>query len=138
MKPIRFNPDTDLAPIPFEQRPLELALKLKKAGLKWQPHVGCFAWDRERLIQPDSPFPNHVYFILSLPRFLDLFGSLSTIENEMVWIPTWHQARILCRRMGIDDESVYTALRDLTEGAPGEDVCGLYRLMISALENDKR
>ena len=57
MKPIPFDPATDMAPIPFDQNHLELARQLKQAGLEWKPHVGCFVWDHEKHIEADSPFP---------------------------------------------------------------------------------
>ena len=130
MKPIPFDPDSDLAPIPFDQRTLSLAYDLKNAGLKWRPHVGCFAWDRERHIHPDSPFPNNVYFILSLPRFIDLFGTRASIAQKMVWIPTWHQARLLCKKIGITDASIAAMWQRGKELAVDDDVCGLYELLI--------
>ena len=47
MKPLPFDPHKDLAPIPFEARHVELAKELKRLGLPWAPHVGCFVWDGE-------------------------------------------------------------------------------------------
>ena len=69
MQPVPFNPDSDLPPIPFDNDVCRLAEQLKRNGLPWVPHVGCFAWDPEHLIKPAAPFPDHIYFILSLPRF---------------------------------------------------------------------
>ena len=102
MQPIPFNPATDLAPLPFDADLCELARALKHDGLPWRPHVGCFVWDPDQYIQPASPFPHHIYFILSLPRFIDIFGSIDSIQEKVVWLPTWHQARLLCQRYGID------------------------------------
>jgi hypothetical protein len=45
MPPIRFNPQRDLAPLPFDDRTCRRALQMKADGLKWQPPVGCFVWD---------------------------------------------------------------------------------------------
>ena len=61
MKPIPFNPENDLAPIPFNENHLHLAYKMKKIGLQWKPHVGCFVWDAEKQIEAESPFPLRVY-----------------------------------------------------------------------------
>jgi hypothetical protein len=61
---LRFNPQRDLAPLPFDDRICQQALQMKAAGLHWQPHVGCFVWDPENFIKPESPFPNRIYFIL--------------------------------------------------------------------------
>ncbi|MDB4441824.1 hypothetical protein N9219_00220 [bacterium] len=42
MKVQRFNPESDFAPIPFEERICLKALEMKKNNLVWRPHVGCF------------------------------------------------------------------------------------------------
>jgi hypothetical protein len=136
VKPIAFDPETDLAPIPFDQRTLELALKLKNAGLTWHPHVGCFVWDKNRRIQPDSPFPKHVYFILSLPRFIDIFGSTEAIEKNLIWVPTWHQARLLCHRLGISDDAVGECRQRGKQRSPSDEMCAVYELLVEALTNE--
>jgi hypothetical protein len=127
MQPVAFNPATDLAPIPFDVELCELARALKQAGLPWRPHVGCFVWDPDRQIKPASPFPVNVYFILSLPRFIEIFGSLEAIQEKMVWLPTWHQARLIGQRYGIDPAPL--PLSD----SPGEELKRLYRLIRDAL-----
>jgi HrpA-like RNA helicase len=48
MAPIRFNPEKDLAPTPFDEQICRLALEMKSLGLTWQPHVGCFVWDPDQ------------------------------------------------------------------------------------------
>ena len=92
MKPTPFNPETDLAPIPFTEKHCQAASKLKKAGLLWKPHVGCFVWDPEGYIKVDSPFPERIYFILNLGHFLRLFEATKKMVEKLVWLPTWHQA----------------------------------------------
>ena len=120
----RFNPEKDLAPIPFDERVCRLALEMKKKGLKWRPHVGCFVWDPEGIIKVASPFPGNVYFILNLPRFIDIFGSVDRITENLVWLPTWYQARILCHQLGITDDSLISGG---PTSSPVEDLLGLYR-----------
>ena len=102
MQPVAFNSATDLAPTPFDAQLCEMARTLKTAGLPWQPHVGCFVWDPDQHIKPASPFPARIYFILSLPRFIDIFGAIEAVQANVIWLPTWHQARLLCRRYGIE------------------------------------
>ena len=106
MKTIPFNPAMDMAPIPFDQKHLQLAREMKKCGLAWKPHVGCFVWDYDEHIEAESPSPMRVYFILSLPRFISIFGSLEAIEDKLVWLPTWHQALLLAMRLGVRREDV--------------------------------
>jgi hypothetical protein len=91
----RFNPEKYFAPIPFEDRICLRALEMKKNGLAWRPHVGCFVWDPDLTIKPDSPFPGRIYFILSLKRFIEIFETVDRIAEKLVWLPTWHQAQLV-------------------------------------------
>ena len=127
MQPVAFNPAADLAPTPFDAELCELARVLKQAGLPWRPHVGCFVWDPDRHIKPASPFPDNIYFILSLPRFIDIFGSPEAIQAKLIWLPTWHQARLLCQRYGVEPAPL--PLSD----APIEELKMLYRLIRDAV-----
>lgn len=134
MTPIRFDPEKDLEPTPFDEALCRLALEMKRRGLPWRPHVGCFVWDPDGCIPPESPFPNRVYFILSLPRFIDIFGSIPAMAEKLVWLPTWHQARLLCRNLGV--ESAHTAGRDKsgTTAGPAEELAEIYRALIERLQ----
>jgi hypothetical protein len=120
-----FKPDKDLAPIPFDMRVCEMARALKEAGLPWHIHVGCFVWDPENLIVPPSPFPNRIYFILNIHRFLEIFGSIEAMKNKLVWLPTWHQARQLCEQFGIDDDLAGFLSKD-PKPSPDMDLLHLY------------
>ena len=95
----RFNPEKDFAPMPFDDRICLRALEMKKNGLAWRPHVGCFVWDPDEIIKPDSPFPGRIYFILSLRRFIEIFETVDRIAEKLVWLPTWHQAQLVYREL---------------------------------------
>ena len=137
MTPVHFDPKQDLAPLSFDDRICRQALGMKSAGLKWQPHVGCFVWDPEGNIKQDSPFPNRIYFVLSLPRFVDIFGDIEKVAENLVWLPTWHQARLLCSQLGVPDSAVST-LWPKNEGLPpGEDLQYLYSLIMDTLIEKK-
>jgi len=84
MKATPFNPKADLAPIPFDSRHCRVALQLKEAGLVWQPHAGCFVWDRDRHIPVPSPFPGQIYFVLNVERFLGIFESVDNMKEKLV------------------------------------------------------
>jgi hypothetical protein len=127
MKPIRFDAANDLAPMPFDETTCRLAAELKKLGLDWRPHVGCFVWDPDACIEAQSPFPGRIYFILSLLRFIDIFGSLDNMVAKLVWLPTWHQARMLCRRLGVSDESDFPQSLPESTPLPCEDLHKLYQ-----------
>ncbi len=134
MKTIRFNEDQDLAPMPFEDPICRQALELKRLGLDWHPHVGCFVWDVNNTIKVDSPFPGNIYFILSLPRFIDIFGSIENIVDKLVWLPTWHQARLLCRQLGIPDKDIAGCLESDRRVSPGEELLQIYELIAKAIQ----
>jgi len=137
MEPIRFNPETDLAPTPFDEQICRLALEIKSLGLTWQPHVGCFVWDPDNWIKPESPFPDRIYFILSLPRFIEIFGSIQEIARKLVWLPTWHQACLLCMRMDIGDETLKKSRQPAITRTPTAELLCIYRLIIEGLHERK-
>jgi hypothetical protein len=137
MRTIRFNPEKDLAPTSFDERACLLALEMKNLGLIWQPHVGCFVWDPDKWIQPESPFPGRVYFILSLPRFVEILGSTQEMAQKLVWLPTWHQACLLIERMGAGCKSFVENHRLESHGDPTEALIQLYRRIADTLRERK-
>ncbi len=130
MKATPFDPGLDLPPLPFEAGHCDLAARLKAAGLPWRPHAGCFVWDRDGRISVPSPFPQRIYFILNLGRFLEIFGTLEEIQARLVWLPTWHQARLLAAARGIPPAAVAALWQRKPDLAPGEELLGLYTLLL--------
>jgi hypothetical protein len=128
MKPTPFNPETDYAPIPFTDEVCRAAKTMKDNGLSWQPHVGCFVWDADEHIQVSSPFPHRIYFILNLGHFLKRFGTVKNIADKLVWLPTWHQARLLCREFGVSEDKVRNASSNTKEA-----LISLYTLICESL-----
>jgi hypothetical protein len=119
-----------LSPIPMDDRIMQLALQMKKAGLPWEPEVGCFVWDREGIIAQPSPFPKRIYFILSMKRFLAIFGNLEKMKRHLIWLPTWFQARQIIRRLQIGDVGL-----DKGQPATAEaEMIGIYRCILRGLE----
>lgn len=119
-----------LSPIPMDDRIMQLALQMKKAGLPWEPEVGCFVWDREEIIPQPSPFPKRIYFILSMKRFLAIFGDLEKMKRHLVWLPTWFQARQIMRRLQIGDVGLD---KDHSTTAEAE-MLSIYRCILRGLE----
>ena len=134
MKPTPFNPETDLPPIPFDLRHCQAAAQLKDRGLPWTPHVGCFVWDPDEIIEVASPFPRRIYFILNLGHFLRIFGSLEEISRKLAWLPTYHQARLLCDQVGVDQKKVLAALASTENINAGDELLVLYKLILNKLE----
>jgi hypothetical protein len=137
MRTKRFNPEKDLPPIPFSKRICELASDLKNLGLNWHPYVGCFVWDRDGFIKAESPFPERIYFILSLPRFIDIFGSVENMVEKLVWLPTWHQARMVYHQLSVTDNDLTNESKFWTAFSPGEDLQQIYRRIGNALQKRK-
>jgi hypothetical protein len=135
MKSTPFDPATDPAPIPFEERHCLQALRLKEAGLEWRPHAGCFAWDREGVIKVPSPFPQQIYFILNLERFLEIFETLEKMTEKLVWLPTWHQARLLAAARGISYREIYGLWSSGRIETPGDELSLLYKLLLAKLQS---
>jgi hypothetical protein len=133
MRTNRFNPEKDLAPMPFDEGICRKALEMKKSGLTWKPHVGCFVWDPDECIKPASPFPGRIYFILSLQRFIEIFDSTEEVAAKLVWLPTWHQARLICRQLGISIEAIEEEREKDDALSPGEDLLHIYGLIVEAL-----
>jgi hypothetical protein len=136
MKPTPFSADTDLAPIPFERNLCEAAARLKEAGLVWKPHTGCFVWDPHNRIPASSPFPNNIYFVLNLNRFLTFFESEEQMRKELTWLPTWNQGRILCGKLGLD-HTIPTDTHSMVGGGgrPLDDYLELYERILTRLKD---
>jgi hypothetical protein len=134
MKPTPFNPETDLPPTPFDLRHCQAAALLKQRGLSWTPHVGCFVWDPDEVIEVDSPFPGRIYFILNIGHFLKIFNSLEEISKRLVWLPTYHQARLLCDQLAVDEEDVLDLMASPGSIPAGDELLVLYKMILAKLE----
>ena len=137
MKAIPFDPGKDLAPIPFEPGHVELAKELKRLGLPWTPHVGCFVWDGDGTIEAGSPIPDRIYFILRLPRVLSIFGTIEAMREKLVWLPTWHQARLLCRRFAIEDRELADIWASGRTVSLGDEILVIYQKLAEALRHPR-
>jgi hypothetical protein len=129
-----FDPEKDLAPIPFDESICMRALEMKRNGLIWRPHVGCFVWDPEEFIKPASPFPGRIYFILSISRFLEIFDSIEEIIEKLVWLPTWHQAMLVCRQLGVLDDISETMRESFRAFSQDKGLFEIYGLILKALK----
>jgi hypothetical protein len=135
MMPIRFDPEKDLPPTPFDERICRLAVEMKNLGLDWRPHVGCFVWDPDNWIKPESPFPGRIYFVLSIPRFVEIFGSLEEMARKLVWLPTWHQACLIWREMNATDGTCKIIPLSANDRTPTEELIRIYGLIMDHLQN---
>lgn len=127
-----------LAPMPFNAQQCRVALALKEAGLPWAPHVGCFVWDPNGYIPASSPFPGRIYFILNLEHFLKYFPSFEVMSQQLIWLPTWHQTRLLCAQFGVENEEIRGLWKTSGALSPGDDLFSLYVLLLGVLRQRKR
>jgi hypothetical protein len=92
-------------------------------------YVGCFVWDELKRIEVSSPFPHRVYFILNLGHFLRRFETIDNMIEELVWLPTCHQAREIYRKLDIPAAQVSEVIRIGHPSEPDEGLVNLYRLI---------
>jgi hypothetical protein len=111
----------------MDDRLLDLALELKAAGLSWEPEVGCFVWDHQGIIASPSPFPKRIYFILSMKRFLSIFGDIEEMKFRLVWLPTWYQTRQIIHRLQTRDMDRGLQLHANPSASPEAELIGLYQ-----------
>jgi hypothetical protein len=123
-----------LSPIPMDDRIMQLALQMKQAGLPWEPAVGCFVWDREEIIAQPSPFPKRIYFILSMKRFMAIFGDVEKMKHRLVWLPTWYQARQIIHRLQIGDMDRGSPQHPNPSSSPEAELAGLYQHILCHLQ----
>jgi hypothetical protein len=107
---------------------------LKDNGLPWEPHVGCFVWDRDGLIEVSSPFPQRIYFILNMGHFLKRFQTVENMTKQLIWLPTWHQARLLCEKFGVENKRVASLWHTAKMLEPGDDLLLLYKMIVDVLQ----
>lgn len=125
---------TSVPSIPFTIEHCHLALRIKEAGLSWEPQVGCFVWDKDGRIEAPSPFGKGIYFILDMRPFLRRLGTTAVVAKDLVWLPSLHQALWICDRLAIEEgdvSSVFLAARP-TDGS--RVLLELYRRILRALE----
>jgi len=51
-----------------------------------------------------------------------------------VWLPTWHQARLVCRQLGIADDIDPKSLEGVDVLAPVDELLHLYRRIVDTLK----
>jgi hypothetical protein len=134
MRSTPFRKGSDLEPIPFGQDHRLAAKRLKEAGLLWHPQVGCFVWDAAGIIEVPSPFPDRIYFVLNLGHFLRRFDTIENMVEKLVWLPTWHQARLICKGMGIGAMEIWEAIGPAGAEPIGNELLLIYDLILGKLE----
>jgi hypothetical protein len=52
----------------------------------------------------------------------------------LVWLPTYHQARLLCDQVGVDQEEASAVLASAEDIHAGDELLVLYKLILNKLE----
>jgi hypothetical protein len=112
---------------------IDRAKALRTLGLAWDPKPGHYVWDENALIEKPSPFQEGVYFILDLKHFLRRAGTLETLKDSLVWLPTWHDARDILLTLGVSDADVASRLVSEKAIESREELTVLYDLIAERL-----
>lgn len=117
----------------FSDECIELARKLRDAGLNWQPAVGHYVYDEAGLIEAPSPFRARIYFILDLKHFLRRSETIERLAEAMFWLPDWDQTRALLRERGVSDAEQGNALSCSDVWESGSELTILYQLLLNRI-----
>ena len=115
----------------FTEEQIRIASRIKKLELPWTPQVGQYVYDANQICPKGSPFQERVYFLLDFDCFMQHVGGIERFRSNMVWLPTWHEAREILHQLGIPEAEV----AELSARAmlSGEELTCLYRLILEAL-----
>lgn len=117
----------------FSEDEIRLALDMKDRGLNWLPAPGHYVWDEGGLIEAPSPFQERVYYILDLQHFLRRAVTVDNLQAQMVWLPTWRDARLILKHMGIMNETIAERLRKEKALEFERELLTLYRIVLEHL-----
>ena len=72
---------------------------------------------------------NRIHFILNLGHFLKIFETIENMKVKLVWLPTCHQAKIICKNLNISQTEINAALCGEEAERLWADVRVLYKLI---------
>ena len=117
----------------FSEEEIEIAKKLRKQGLKWEPKAGHYVYDETGFCKQPSPFQEKVYFILNYNYFMKAVGSVEQFKEIIIWLPTWDDARELLRSFEVSDQQLLAYLKNHQAIERGTERIALYELIASQL-----
>ena len=77
----------------FTESEIDWAIRLRGAGLAWDPQPGHYAFDINGVMKAGSPFQAGVYLIDSPNVMETAAGGDDELRSGFVWLPTWEHAR---------------------------------------------
>ncbi|MEM9827960.1 MAG: hypothetical protein AAF958_15320 [Planctomycetota bacterium] len=121
----------------FAAREIELAKQMHESGLSWEPAAGHYVWDLHDNVERSSPFQEGVYFIINHAYFMNLLGGVDAFREQMVWLPTWEQARVIAGSLGMDGGKLAAFLAEHDAIQEGREREHLYRWIVAALSSSQ-
>ena len=117
----------------FSEAEIELARKLRKVGLPWEPAAGHYVFDETGFCKQPSPFQEGVYFILNYEYFMKAVGGVDRFGEIMTWLPTWYDCRQILQHYDVTAEAIAADLRSSGAVESGRERLRLYELIARTL-----
>ena len=117
----------------FKGHLIDLAIRFKALSLEWEPTVGNYVYDANGIVKASSPFQPGVYFLLNYNCFMERVGGLERFRNDMVWLPTWEDARVILSRLGVSNSKVVNQLTTTSSIENLTELDTLYSLILERL-----
>lgn len=118
----------------FREPEIELAVRLKAAGLAWSPVIGDHFFDAGgNFSRGTLPF-DRLHVIEDLGQLVLQAGSLDAVIRETVWLPSYDQARTLVENYGVAECDIEDRLLARLALTSGDDLLVLYELLEEQLQ----
>ncbi len=117
----------------FTETEIQLAARLRGAGLVWTPRAGHYVFDIDGIVRAPSPFQAGVHLISSANAMERLAGGADDLREKFAWLPTWDDARSWCEERKVPRQKVVTALQNAIENDLS-DREAVYGLILETLE----
>lgn len=117
----------------FTESEIDIAMRLRAAGLSWGPEPGQYVFDINGMVRAGSPFQAGVFLITSTNTFEAMAGGQDEMFENFAWLPTWEECRTWLREKGIDDKRVLRGWQDGCEDGM-TDREALYKIILEVLE----
>jgi len=118
----------------FTDTEIQLAARLRGAGLHWEPQAGHYVFDVNGAIKAGSPFQAGVHLVTSPNAIVSALGGREAMIEGLVWLPTWENCRAWLADHGVESRRLVSALQNGLE-AGMSDREALYHLMLECLES---
>ena len=117
----------------FTESEIQLAARLRGAGLVWAPHAGQYVFDIDGIVRAPSPFQAGVHLIASANAMERLAGGADALSERFAWLPTWDDARQWFEENNVPRQAVVAALENAIE-KDLTDREAVYGLILETLE----